>query len=267
MPVGAYQVGRLASCQVVLDGPKVSRLHARLVVDEDGATVEDLGSANGVFVNAERIDAPVALYTGDRILLGDQEIEVLVDGAARAESQQVVRPAFVELAALQLEGPGSESREPSVPGTRQLDFFQLVGRVVDRVLVEGRFDEAVTMLQSHLDGVLAEAREGKTLSESQRAAALHYAAELASGTGERRFLDYALDLLAATSRAPTEDLADELEEAVVAVGSIDEARLIAYVSVMESSPDALERLRAVTFARLLQRVARRGARAPSSQRT
>jgi pSer/pThr/pTyr-binding forkhead associated (FHA) protein len=221
--------------------------------------IADLGSSNGVFVNGERIDAPVALYPGDRVLLGDQEIEIKAEGAGRPISQQLEKPAFPDLAALPVDDGGQAfgHAAQSVPGTRQLDFFQLVGRVVDRVLVERRFDEAVTMLQSHLDGVLADARDGKAVSESQRVAALHYAAELAAGTGDRRFVDFALDLLIALRCAPTEDLADEIEEAVVAVGAVDEGRLVAYVTAMEESSNALERLRAATFTRLLQRVARR----------
>ena len=41
------------------DDPEISRRHARLSREADGQlTIEDLGSANGTFVNDERIDAP-----------------------------------------------------------------------------------------------------------------------------------------------------------------------------------------------------------------
>jgi len=41
------------------DDPEISRRHARVSRGTDGLlSIEDLGSANGTFVNDERIDAP-----------------------------------------------------------------------------------------------------------------------------------------------------------------------------------------------------------------
>lgn len=52
------------------DDPNVSDLHA--VIERYGAgwTVRDLGSANGTFVNAERVDAERRLRHGDELILG-----------------------------------------------------------------------------------------------------------------------------------------------------------------------------------------------------
>jgi pSer/pThr/pTyr-binding forkhead associated (FHA) protein len=57
--------------------PEISRRHARVVRGADGKlTIEDLGSANGTFVNGERIEAPRMLRVGDLIRVGKTILEV-----------------------------------------------------------------------------------------------------------------------------------------------------------------------------------------------
>jgi ABC-type multidrug transport system ATPase subunit len=56
--------------QFLLDHPHVSRRHARLVVKDGHATLADLGSANGTFVNGRQVTRPVPLAVGDRIDVG-----------------------------------------------------------------------------------------------------------------------------------------------------------------------------------------------------
>lgn len=49
----------------------VSRKHARLIISSGGELqVEDLGSANGTYVNNARIRGPVPLHDGDRLAFG-----------------------------------------------------------------------------------------------------------------------------------------------------------------------------------------------------
>ena len=55
---------------VWLDAPTVSRRHARIVVSDGGAVLEDLGSKNGTFLKGRRLTAPVSLCDGDVIVLG-----------------------------------------------------------------------------------------------------------------------------------------------------------------------------------------------------
>jgi pSer/pThr/pTyr-binding forkhead associated (FHA) protein len=49
---------------------KASRRHAWIVVSEEGALLEDLGSKNGTHVIGTRVREPVALQPGDRIEIG-----------------------------------------------------------------------------------------------------------------------------------------------------------------------------------------------------
>jgi predicted component of type VI protein secretion system len=75
---GQFAVGRNASCQLALDDPLVSRRHALFTIEEDAVIVEDLASRNGVLVNGVRIEGPTELMVGDRVIIGSQEITLLV---------------------------------------------------------------------------------------------------------------------------------------------------------------------------------------------
>jgi DNA-binding winged helix-turn-helix (wHTH) protein len=63
-------LGRDDSADVVLPETTVSRRHARITCGDGGATLEDLGSQNGTWVNEQRASGPVPLTDGDRIRLG-----------------------------------------------------------------------------------------------------------------------------------------------------------------------------------------------------
>jgi pSer/pThr/pTyr-binding forkhead associated (FHA) protein len=67
---GGFVIGRAAGCEVRLDDPLVSRRHARVVSAEVGTAIEDLGSANGIYVNGRRREGITPLHPGDVIQLG-----------------------------------------------------------------------------------------------------------------------------------------------------------------------------------------------------
>ena len=62
-------VGRDPSCEVQLNGTEVSRRHAVLTRDANGATITDLDSHNGTRVNGKRVDS-VPLVLGDVVRVG-----------------------------------------------------------------------------------------------------------------------------------------------------------------------------------------------------
>jgi hypothetical protein len=67
---GLVLIGRGADCQLILDDDYVSTRHARVVVGEGGAYVEDLGSTNGTYVNGSRITAPTTISMSDTVRIG-----------------------------------------------------------------------------------------------------------------------------------------------------------------------------------------------------
>ncbi len=63
------KLGRDATCQIVLDDPHVSRVHAEIVCNGVDVVIRDLGSTNGIFVNGKKV-AEQSLLDGDKILVG-----------------------------------------------------------------------------------------------------------------------------------------------------------------------------------------------------
>ena len=64
--------GRTAGVEVVIDHPSVSRRHAEISLSWSGAFIKDLNSANGTFVNDQRITGSQRLRDRDEIRLGQQ---------------------------------------------------------------------------------------------------------------------------------------------------------------------------------------------------
>jgi len=67
---GENLIGRERDAVVWIDDASVSRRHARISVDDSGATVEDLGSKNGTFLSGRRIEKPARLADKDAIKIG-----------------------------------------------------------------------------------------------------------------------------------------------------------------------------------------------------
>jgi pSer/pThr/pTyr-binding forkhead associated (FHA) protein len=66
----SWIIGSAPECDLIIDRPTVSGRHCRLVRDGQGYLLEDLGSANGTFVNDYRLTAPLRVGQSDRITLG-----------------------------------------------------------------------------------------------------------------------------------------------------------------------------------------------------
>jgi pSer/pThr/pTyr-binding forkhead associated (FHA) protein len=94
--VGQVTVGRSEACNLVLDSPGVSKLHARLERTVDQLVLHDLGSANGTFVNDTRVtqatlsDGDVVSFAGEEtyrvsIALGEVSATVAMPAVAAEE--------------------------------------------------------------------------------------------------------------------------------------------------------------------------------------
>jgi DNA-binding winged helix-turn-helix (wHTH) protein len=67
---GENLIGRDSGCSIVLESEGVSRHHARIDASLQAIVVEDLGSKNGTWVNASRIESAHSLSPGDTIRIG-----------------------------------------------------------------------------------------------------------------------------------------------------------------------------------------------------
>jgi pSer/pThr/pTyr-binding forkhead associated (FHA) protein len=124
--------------------PEISRAHARIFHEAAGQlTIEDLGSANGTFVNDERIDAPRALELGDVIRVGRTVLQVRDRTGQVPEKTQVSMAAPVEL--------------PSVPAATAEELVVTAGADAGRRLELG--DELVIGRAVSGDGLLGDDHE------------------------------------------------------------------------------------------------------------
>jgi pSer/pThr/pTyr-binding forkhead associated (FHA) protein/NADPH-dependent 2,4-dienoyl-CoA reductase/sulfur reductase-like enzyme len=84
-------IGRDKKNEIALADIAASRRHAEVFPGADGWYVRDLGSGNGVMVNALKIDGPYRLAHGDRVLIGSAAIYFM--HPALDEPLEVSRPA------------------------------------------------------------------------------------------------------------------------------------------------------------------------------
>jgi putative peptide zinc metalloprotease protein len=128
-------IGRAPASDLVLDDPSVSRAHAEIVVDEDGAVLKDVGSSYGTFVDGRELSGPVALSDGMHIELGDCRLQVAerVDRAAAGKTVSV--PAGISLiveqpSARRARLRGQQNRKPKLRSgwsLKRLEASQAVG--------------------------------------------------------------------------------------------------------------------------------------------
>lgn len=87
--VGTMTVGRASECGISVPSEEISRQHAKLQVMPDGIAVEDMGSANGTFINDKRVHTGM-LKPGDELRLDTVRFMLV---APHLEMQQVAKAA------------------------------------------------------------------------------------------------------------------------------------------------------------------------------
>ena len=78
LELGETIIGRDPGAEIQLDDPSVSRRHARILVSETGATLEDLGSKNGTFLGDTPVRALLSLSDGETVRFGSVPLVVRV---------------------------------------------------------------------------------------------------------------------------------------------------------------------------------------------
>lgn len=102
LKTGIVTIGRNADCDLVLQSAAVSRLHARLLVgDGDMLIFSDERSANGSFLDGQRIVGAVDVGEGSLITVGDFSLSLERAGkpaaAADFSSTMIISPKDVQL--------------------------------------------------------------------------------------------------------------------------------------------------------------------------
>ena len=87
VPLEKFIIGRAEDCHLKPRSEMISRYHCAILVGDD-VVVRDLGSKNGVFLNAEKINAERKLKNGDKLVVGPLEfyVHITLDNIASADS-------------------------------------------------------------------------------------------------------------------------------------------------------------------------------------
>ena len=102
-PTRPNRIGRGTDCEITLVDPICSRVHARLVRQEDGWWLQDAESRNGCFVNDERVEL-TRLLDGVRLKFGATEFvfhqtdepPTLTAARTPGENQTVIKEARID---------------------------------------------------------------------------------------------------------------------------------------------------------------------------
>jgi pSer/pThr/pTyr-binding forkhead associated (FHA) protein len=227
---GTLVVGRSSGCHLVLEDNMVSRRHAELIVTDDTVTVKDLGSVNGLYVNARRVEGSQRLKEGDSLQIGQREFVV----------RSVVRESLpVSSDRLMAETLHGESDSASEDNTHVGDVFDVLGSVADKVLALDRGEEAERILSAVLNSILREANEGRDVSVAIAERAAGYAVRIAFATGRASWLDYVINLYSSLRRVLPAKIVDQLYDVVRRARGMSVTTLRAYVGMLEEQQTTL----------------------------
>jgi len=135
LPVGETLLGRSTSCQLTFEDPLVSRQHARIRVDDERATIEDLSSRNGLLLNGRPVRGVAQLEDGDRLRLGVQELlisKIHKVARTRADSKQRITGFLCHCAACGVPYPTDLVECPHCGSTERADDDTLSDAKSDR---------------------------------------------------------------------------------------------------------------------------------------
>jgi pSer/pThr/pTyr-binding forkhead associated (FHA) protein len=169
---GAAIIGRRSTCDIVVDTPDVSLVHAVLFAFDSRPAVADLGSRSGTFLNDKRIQL-AWVGDGDRLTIGGETLTVAwepgvaataacppsAEGAAEPASVTAVEPV-----ALTGGGPARDS------GSRQADLDRLAAALKLRLEHIESLKAELSQRAIEVEQVAEEARKRLALALSHEQA-------------------------------------------------------------------------------------------------
>ena len=227
LPRGITLLGRSLDCHVTIEDPLVSRQHARIIIDDAGATVEDLGSRTGVKVNGATVRQPTELKDGDRLRIGTQDLVFCrVDpvGAAHAKTTGVLRLC----ANCRLPYPREMVSCPNCEGTEQTEeetlsgsfgadkqhswSVQLLIEALEKALALGRAPDADRIVRRATAQVEELIAAGAVIDAPQIASLALAAAKTSLATDDPTWGVWVAEVYRRASRIPTGPVIDALIE-------------------------------------------------------
>jgi FHA domain len=224
LPRGTTIIGRSLDCNLTIEDPLVSREHARIVIGDDDARIEDLESRNGVRVNGLLVRRPTLLCDGDRVRIGTQDLvfcRVDPNGKTHSRTTGVLRLCArcrLPYAREALSCPHCEATEQTDEGTLSTDSedyrvawsVQLIAEMLDRALGLGRLADAERIVRratGKLDELIL---SGDVLDAKALGAVASRVAAMTVATDDPTWLLWVIDLHRRTGSVPSLDVADKV---------------------------------------------------------
>jgi len=213
-------LGRSPTADVVINHAAVSRHHARIFRGKDGYYVEDLGSRNGVRLDAHPVYGSAPLRPGMVLTLGD--VSVVIRAARRrnvsAVAETLDEPTLVE------------SRQED---TSPVDSLLLFMTAVDEALLKGETREAELVFARHL-GRPAEraAQRGKLDAGVTQTVAL-LSLRVGEATGSSVWLDFVVRLYAGIGTVIPLTVVNAMQALARKLGGVDRGALRQYTAGFE----------------------------------
>lgn len=230
LPRGITIIGRSLDCHLTIEDPLVSRQHARIVIDDDGAYVEDMGSRNGVRVDGQIIKGPTRLADGVRLRIGTQDFlfcNVEVAGKAHSKTTGVLRLC----ANCRMPYPREAPSCPNCEATEQTDEDTLTGvgpseaghstrawsaqllvEALDRALALARLQDAERILRRATAQVEEVVAAGGQVDVASLASLAERAAATTLATDDATWALWVLDIYRRTALVPPAEVVERLAE-------------------------------------------------------
>lgn len=151
-PAVESRVGRGSECEVALQDPLSSRIHATLLVRNGQWVIRDAGSRNGTLVNGSKIDEAV-LMSGARVRIGNTEFLFSDDSISDTATKDPSTPSqTLVLNASMISGENQISAINALRDRRRaedlLDLYQLAYRLLSATTVAETFDIGIEIVRA-----------------------------------------------------------------------------------------------------------------------
>ena len=88
-------IGRGSAADVSIPDPSISRRHALARLEGKTVVLEDLGSANGTYLNGNPVRSATRAENGDAIKFGAVEVELRIDEGGDAMADPIATPTQI----------------------------------------------------------------------------------------------------------------------------------------------------------------------------
>ncbi|HTS60888.1 MAG TPA: SpoIIE family protein phosphatase [Candidatus Acidoferrales bacterium] len=217
-----FQIGRQPENHLILRDSRVSRAHARILVENGRYVLEDCGSRHGTFVNGKRVER-AALANSDKIEFGAQDSYSLVFALDGAELKRLMEQMGASEKSAAPHGVGSNLAKLrailDLARTLQSSFSieEVLASVVDTALAITGAERGFLLLRAgeRLDTRVARNRRGHPLRDSDLRVPREVLHKALSHRRELLYMNF--DPLGADETRPQNSIADLELRSVICV--------------------------------------------------